>query len=80
MDEDIAEMLAASAGGSTRECSVCRLLNEMTPEHRATFELALDTPGINTTGILAWMAKRGYKLNLIAPAKRILEHKAQHRG
>lgn len=80
MNDDIAEMRAASRLGGSRLCSVCRVLEEMTPEHRAVFEQALDTPGINTTGILAWMEKRGYKLDLVAPAKRLLEHKAQHRG
>lgn len=80
MDEDITEMLAASPTGGRLQCAVCRLLEDMTPEHRAAFEQGLDHPRINTTGILAWMKKRGYELDLVAPQKALLTHKAHHRG
>lgn len=80
MDDDIAEMLAASPTGGNVKCAVCRLLEEMTPEHRTAFDKGLDHPRINTTGILAWMKARGYVLDLVAPQKSLLTHKAHHRG
>ena len=80
MDDDIQEMLDSSPRGGSQGCATCRLVEQMTPEHRASLDKAFDTVGINTTGILAWMKKHGYVYDIQAPRKSLLEHKARHRG
>lgn len=80
MNDDIAEMRAASRFGGSQDCSVCKLLESMTPEHREPFEKGLDTPGVNTTGMLRWLERRGYTLPVKAPAQSLRRHRASHRG
>jgi hypothetical protein len=55
------------------------LEEEMTPEHREAFRQSYDVAAINTTGQLAWLEAKGYKLDRKAPAKVLLMHRAHIR-
>ena len=47
----------------------------MTPEHAERFQASFGWEGVNTTGQLAWLAKRGYEIDVKAPTKALLYHK-----
>ena len=78
-EDDLAEMLAAQAGQPS-ECGLCQLMEQMTPEHLEALERGLGDRRVNTTGILAWLAKRGYVMDRKAPNKVVSNHRQRHRA
>jgi hypothetical protein len=76
-DEDL-EYMRARSGVNRTDCGACHLEEQMTDEHREAFRLGLKTKGVNTTGILAWLEAKGYRLDRQAPRKVLINHRDNH--
>ena len=77
MDDDL-DFMRAQSGRNRSDCGACQMEEMMTPEHRAAFRAGLKTRGVNTTGILAWLASKGYDLKRQAPRKVLINHRENH--
>ena len=80
MSGDVLDEMRAFGAQRGPRCALCRLMDEMTPEHRELCQRGIATLGITDEMVALWVADKGYTWDISNPKACVTYHRQSRHG